>query len=324
MLMRQSSIANKLKSYFSELQSEYGGISGFIIAGISLLILTKLISLFKPPLHLFSKEDLERLALFGDALNPYISLASAILVATGLFYTVRDFKLARLEFRESAEALKHANKIEESKISLTAKRNQAEIVKSNMLRRWKDFEKYHFHHDLVFTVLIENPDDYGEWLIYPNSFVKVDTLYGLLNLAKTETTHGLIRADGIMCVLNGLEITDETEKHILQKQVKFALNHNMTPHVIEIFATLLSNLRTMQRYKALADPLDFDYTYSDLIGTIHSLHLILDLNAFEKGDSASKAIHDDRPPKIQTIEVEINRQARGTLSNIEEILESLR
>lgn len=47
----------------------------------------------------------------GDALNPLIGFISAVLVAAGLVYTARDFRLARREFEATAYELSESNRL---------------------------------------------------------------------------------------------------------------------------------------------------------------------------------------------------------------------
>lgn len=74
----------------------------------------------------------EQWAYIGNAFNPVVSLLAAFLVAIGLYYTVRDFKSAREEFKETTNSLEHANRIEANRDQIQDSKNYIEDLFSRI------------------------------------------------------------------------------------------------------------------------------------------------------------------------------------------------
>lgn len=93
------------------------------------------------------------LAAFGDSINPAIALIAAVLVGLGLYYTVKDFKLARREFERASDEMNKGNELANIQYNESVDEKRGDLAKYRLDKIHDELTNYEFleYYDLFIS-----------------------------------------------------------------------------------------------------------------------------------------------------------------------------
>lgn len=210
--------------------NEYGYPSWMILAGLIIIVFGYIYnSIFYPwfvrldeEVRVYSngeKTGIDIFAGIGDALNPYVSFISAMLVAIGLYYTIRDFRHARAEFKRTADALEGAAKAEEAKMRM----EKGKEIKETNLRHVKVlYEKlmnYQFTNNIVAFAAYNNLANEISTINTP--FPRITCVENLLDKVDLNSV------EKVISLLSKIQNKDESNAGVI-RGIKELLDPNLT------------------------------------------------------------------------------------------------
>ena len=116
----------------------------------------------------------------GDALNPLIGFISAVLVAAGLVYTARDFRLAREEFTASRIEMEKSNVLSSKAVMDRERERKINLYKQGILQYIEEITSFQF--SVGVNILILSGDGVTQPEVYRYDCCKVKNIKDLSTL----------------------------------------------------------------------------------------------------------------------------------------------